>query len=139
MYVSKKTALSLTGKNGITKTKIDQVAKAAAGAARKAKDINHNGEIDAWELGRAAKAAHLTKGEHKVLFSAFGTAFMTSDPDGRANAVSSGKVVAETVQALTRDLKSNAGRNRTVQAEDIQGKTLSNLEIAILQAAKKAR
>ena len=80
MYVSKKTAREIAGKNGVTKKQIDVVTKAVTAVAKLAKDIDKNGEIDSWELGRAAKSAHLKKAARSVLFSAYGTAVMVSSP-----------------------------------------------------------
>lgn len=136
-YISKARAQQLVG-TGLSAAKLEKLTKKVAAAAKSAVDTNRNQQIDGWELRKAAKDSRLNKAQTDVLFSAYGTEFMLSDPDGRANRVANGKNLAATVTAYGRSLK-NLATGSKITAESLQGKTLSNLEIKLLEEARKSR
>lgn len=139
-YISRARAHELVG-SGVSKTQLNKVTKALTAAARAVKDTNRNGEVDRFELGKAAKDVGLSKEETKAVFSAYGAVFMFSDPDGRNNRVSSASAIAEEaagVAAELKDLMKQAGSSK-VTSEVISGRRLSNDTVAVLEAAARVK
>jgi hypothetical protein len=137
MYISKAKARELLGTTGVTSTQLRKVEKQLTTAAKQIKDVNRNGEADNFEVARAVKSAKLGDLVATVLWSAKGTAFMLSDSDGRANVATQDNIKAQIKGSATGLARRGSGGKLT--AEDIQGKTLGNYEIAFLKAAKAAR
>lgn len=139
-YISKARARDLVG-NGVTKTQINKVTRAVITAVKSAKDVNRNGRIDGFELGKAVKDAGLSKEQKSAAFAAYGSVYMFSDPDGRNNRVSSGAAIAEEIAGVAAGLKGlmkDAGAAK-VTSELISGKRLTNDTVAFLEAAAKVK